>query len=300
MGHDHAHHHHDHTQGAGTRALTLTLGLTLAFLLAEVVGAWWFSSLALLSDAAHMFTDAAALAIALAASRIGQMEPDEKRTFGYRRFEVLAAAFNAALLLIAALWIFYEAIRRFMNPADVQPLGMIAIAVAGLIANVVGMRILMGHREKSLNIQGAYLEVWADAIGSVGVIIGAVLIWLTGYAWIDPIVAVAIALWVLPRSWRLLSDATHILMQGVPQGVDLAEIRRKLSGMSGASDVHDLHVWSVAGDDISLTAHVVLDDGAEHEAVRSTVLAALADQFDIHHVTLQTEETGCHADVAHA
>ena len=291
--HDHSGHHHDHSHGAGTRALAAALCLTVAFLVVEVIGAWWFGSLALLSDAAHMFTDSAALAIALSAARIGQRAPDERRTYGYRRFEVLAAAFNASLLVIAAAWILFEAARRFINPAEVQPLGMIAIAVAGLIANLIGMKILTAHQHDSLNMKGAYLELWADALGSVGVILGALVIWGTGWVWVDPVVAVAIALWVVPRAWSLLSHSTHILMQGVPRGVDLAEIRARIGGVAGVGDVHDLHVWSVAGDDISLTAHVVIADGAEHEGVRAEVLAMLARTFHIDHATLQTEAVSC-------
>ncbi|MEO6300459.1 MAG: cation diffusion facilitator family transporter [Paracoccaceae bacterium] len=295
--HDHAHHRHghahDHTAGAAPRALALALALTAGFLLVEILGAWFFVSLALLSDAAHMFTDCAALAIALAAAHIGQFAADERRTFGYRRFEVLAAAFNATLLVLAATWILYESVRRLITPTAVEPLGMLLVAVAGLVVNLIGMRVLSGQQGASLNMKGAYLEVWADALGSVGVIAGAVLIWLTGYSWIDPIVAVAIALWVLPRTWNLLSNATHILMQGVPPGIDLTAIRARIAGIAGVADVHDLHVWSVAGDDISLTAHVVLASGAAHDVVRTATLAALEGQFGIHHVTLQTEDIPC-------
>ncbi len=292
-GHDHSHKGHDHTAGAGTRALALALCLTIGFLVVEVIGAWWFNSLALLSDAAHMFTDSAALAIALAASRIGEFAPDVRRTYGYRRFEVLAAAFNAVLLVLAAAWIFYEAIRRFMEPVEAQPLGMFVIATLGLVVNLIGMRILTGHKADSLNMKGAYLELWADAIGSVGVIVGAALIWATGYVWLDPIVAVVIALWVLPRSWALLADATHILMQGVPRGLDMDAIRAKMLGVAGVGAVHDLHVWSVAGDDVSLTVHVVLDEGANHDAVRMSVAAALEKGFGIEHITVQTEQVAC-------
>jgi cobalt-zinc-cadmium efflux system protein len=294
MGHDdHDHAGHDHTAGAGVRALTLALALTLSFLGVEIIGAWWFDSLALLSDAAHMFTDCAALAIALAAARISEMAPDSRRTYGYRRFEVLAAAFNAVLLVIAAGWIFYEATQRFLSPAQVQPLGMFVIAALGLVVNLIGMRILTGHQARSLNMKGAYLELWADALGSVGVIVGAGLIWMTGYAWIDPVVAVGIALWVLPRTWGLLADATHILMQGVPRGTDLVAIRARIIAVAGVADMHDLHIWSVAGDDVSLTAHVVLQAGASHEAVRLLAVKALQTDFGIQHVTLQTEDVSC-------
>jgi cobalt-zinc-cadmium efflux system protein len=142
-------------------------------------------------------------------------------------------------------------------------------------------------------MKGAYLELWADALGSIGVIIGGGLIWATGWTWIDPLVAVAIALWVLPRTWGLLRTATHILMQGVPSGINLAEIRGKLAAVEGVGSVHDLHIWSVAGDDISLTAHIVLAPGFGHEEVRAAVVQALGAQFDGKHITLQTEELDC-------
>ncbi|MEO8243424.1 MAG: cation diffusion facilitator family transporter [bacterium] len=298
--HDHDHGGHDHAKGASSRALAITLALTIGFLLAEVIGSWLFSSLALLSDAAHMFTDAAALAIAMTASRIATLAPDAKRTYGYRRFEVLAAAFNASLLVFAAGWILFESLRRLFSPVEVTPLGMFAIAAAGLVVNLIGMRVLSAGRDESLNMKGAYLEVWADAVGSIGVIAGAALIWLTSWTWIDPVIAVAIALWVLPRSWSLLSDSTHILMQGVPRGTDLSAIRNQLAGLDGVSGVHDLHCWSVSGDDVSLTAHLVLAPGAAHDALRGTAVRMLEQEFDIHHVTLQTEDQPCEAEVTHA
>lgn len=301
-GHDHAGHGHvghghaghDHSAGANTRALALTLGLTLAFLLAEVLGGWWFSSLALLSDAAHMFTDSAALAIALAAARLGAMAADDKRSYGYRRFEVLAAAVNASLLLVAAGWIVFESVRRLIHPESVAPLGMLVIAVAGLVVNLIGMKILASGRDESLNMKGAYLEVWADAIGSVGVIAGALLIWATGWLWVDPLVAVGIAIWVLPRGWGLLREASHILMQGVPRGTDLGRIRAALAGIEGVAGVHELHCWSVSGDDISLTAHLVLA-GQGHEDVRARAAEVLAEDFGIQHITLQIEDEACAA-----
>ncbi len=300
--HDHAHAHasghasghgHDHAAGANSRALALALALTLAFLAAEVAGAIAFSSLALLSDAAHMFTDGAALAVALVAARIATLAPDDRRSYGYRRFEVLAAAFNASLLLLAAAWITLEALRRLINPAEVAALGMFVVAVAGLVVNLIGLRILSAGRASTLNMKGAYLELWADAVGSVGVMLGAGLIWATGWPWIDPLVAIAIALWVLPRSWSLLSEAVQILMQGVPRGVDLAAIRARLGALEGVGGVHDLHVWSVAGDDVSLTAHVVLTQGTGHDDLRARAAAALAEAFGIHHITLQTEDQAC-------
>lgn len=284
---------HSHGAGASSKRLALALGLTSTFLVAELVGAFVFDSLALLSDAAHMFTDSAALAIALAAVKIGQRPPDDQRTFGYRRFEILAAAFNAILLFAVAGYVTIEGIGRFFDPRPVESLGMLAVASLGLIVNLIAMRILAGGKESSLNIKGAYLEVWADMLGSLGVIGAAVAIYLTGYNWIDPVVAIAIGLWVLPRTWVLLRDTTHILLQGVPRGFDLKAIRAAMEEVAGVDGVHDLHLWSVAGDDASLTAHVALAGGADAETVRHAVIDMLGSRFHISHATIQTETIAC-------
>ena len=298
-GHDHgeAGHAHNHGAGANARSLSIALGLTATFLVAELVGAWLFNSLALLSDAAHMFTDAAALAIALAAIRIGQRPADKRRTYGYRRFEILAAAFNAVLLFLVGGFVLYEGVQRFFAPPEVQSLGMLLVASAGLLVNLFAMRILAGGKDDSLNVKGAYLEVWADMLGSVGVIGAALLIWGTGWNWVDPVVAIAIGLWVLPRTWILLRDTTHILLQGVPRGIDLDALRAAMRAQPGVADVHDLHIWSVAGDDASLTAHVVVSDGGDVDVVRVALATMLEARFEIHHATIQPETAPC-ADAA--
>ena len=293
---DGSHAGHDHTAGANSRSLTIALALTGTFLVAELVGAWLFNSLALLSDAAHMFTDAAALAIALAAIRIGRRPADNKRTYGYRRFEILAAAFNALLLFAVAAYVLYEGIQRFVTPQEVQSLGMLAVAAVGLVINLIAMRVLAGGKDESLNVKGAYLEVWADMLGSLGVIGAAVLIYFTGWSWVDPVVAIAIGLWVLPRTWILLRDTTNILLQGVPRGVDLAAVRTAIADTSGVAEVHDLHLWSIAGDDLSLTAHVVLADEAAADPIRLAVSEMLHAQFDISHATLQMESSSERCD----
>lgn len=293
-GHDDGGHAgHNHGAGASTKRLAIALSLTSVFLVAELVGAFVFDSLALLSDAAHMFTDSAALAIALAAVKIGQRPPDDLRTFGYRRFEILAAAFNALLLFAVAGYVLYEGVSRFFDPKPVESIGMLAVATLGLIVNLISMRVLAGGKDDSLNVKGAYLEVWADMLGSLGVIAAAIAIYLTGYNWIDPIVAIGIGLWVLPRTWALLSDTTHILLQGVPRGFDLKAIRAAMGEVEGVAGVHDLHLWSVAGDDASLTAHVALADGSDAETTRRAVTALLEARYQIHHATIQTESEPC-------
>lgn len=284
---------HNHGAGASTRRLAIAWTLTTAFLVAELVGAFVFDSLALLSDAAHMFTDSAALAIALAAVRIGQRPPDDQRTFGYRRFEILAAAFNAILLFAVAGYVLFEGVMRFFDPRPVESVGMLIVASFGLIVNLISMRILAGGKADSLNVKGAYLEVWADMLGSLGVIGAAVAIYLTKLDWIDPMVAIAIGLWVLPRTWTLLSDTAHILLQGVPRGFDLKAIRAAMGAVEGVAGVHDLHLWSVAGDDASLTAHVAVVEVDRAEATRQAVVEMLEAHFGIHHATIQTELKPC-------
>jgi len=289
--HDHAAggHAHDHTAGADARMLGWALALTTTYLVAEIVGAFVFNSLALLSDAAHMLTDVAALVIALLAIRFGQKPADDKRTFGYKRFEILAAAFNALLLFEVAIYVLIEAVQRLREPESVQSTGMVIVAAIGLAVNLISMKLLMSGRDASMNVKGAYLEVWADMIGSVGVIAGALAIRFTGWTWVDPIVAVGIGLWVLPRTWVLLRDTANVLLEGVPGGIKLPELRASIAGLPGVAGVHDLHVWSMASDDINCTAHVTLANAADSDAVRKTVQDTLDSRFGIEHCTIQTE-----------
>ncbi|MBA2964675.1 MULTISPECIES: cation diffusion facilitator family transporter [Ramlibacter] len=297
--HDHgeaheAGHGHDHTAGANERSLKIALGLTSSFLLVEFVGGIVTQSLALLSDAAHMFTDVAALVIALVAIRMGQRAADSRRTFGYARFEILAAAFNAMLLFGAAVFIVYEAYLRLKAPPDIQPTGMLVIAVVGLIVNILAMKVLMGGKDESLNVKGAYLEVWSDMLGSLGVIAGAVIIQFTGYAWVDSLVAVLIGLWVVPRTWSLLKSSVNILLEGVPEEIDLGEVRSALSGIRGVRSFHDLHIWALSSGKVSLTVHLVNDPDVDAERdILPVVREALEQRFGITHVTVQCELIPC-------
>ena len=292
---------HDHgASQANGRRLAIALALTSTFLIAEVVAGIAFNSLALLSDAAHMFTDAAALAIALAAIRVGQKKATEEFTFGYRRFEILAAAFNAILLFGVAIYVLVEGVKRIVNPEPVGSVGMFIVAVLGLVINLVSMRLLSSHKDKSLNVKGAYLEVWADMLGSLGVIVGAVVIKFTGWRFVDPIVAIGIGLWVLPRTWILLKDTSRILLEGAPPGMALAGVRKAITEMLGVASVHELHLWTTGADQAVCTVHVVLADGAVGEDVRKAIAARLETDFDLHHVTMQTEVVECAEEDRHA
>lgn len=290
MGHDH---HHARTDNSA--ALKKALMLTGGFLLVEVAGGILTGSLALISDAAHMATDTAGLAIALAAVSIGKRAPDSRRSFGYQRFEILAAAFNALILFAVAGYILYEGYKRIVEPTEIKSTAMLAIAAVGLIVNFISMRILSTGKDANLNIKGAYLEVWSDLLGSLGVIVAAIVISVTGWTWIDPIVAIGIGLWVLPRTWTLLKETTNVLLEGVPEGLDLDKIASAIASVPGVANIHDLHVWAVTNEIASLSAHVVLTNGFEGDTVRKAAQEMLEDKFQISHVTLQTEREDCRA-----
>ena len=286
---------HDHAgEIRHERPLWWALGLTSAFLVAEVIGGLLTNSLALLSDAAHMMTDVIALAISLVAVRLSRKPPDAKRTYGYARMEAIGAMINGGLLFVVAGYILWEAVGRFRQPPGVATGGMLAIASLGLVINLVCMRLLKAGSGESLNVKGAYLEVWSDMLGSVGVLIGALIIRFTGWTIVDPIIAVLIGLWVLPRTWTLLREAGQVLMQGVPLGMELDGVRAMMLSHPKVGAVHDLHVWALGSKEPVLTAHVVLDDETSNpEEVRMSLVAALEERFQIRHATLQVEQTAC-------
>jgi cobalt-zinc-cadmium efflux system protein len=267
-------------------ALTLTGG----FLLVELVAAWMTQSLALLSDAAHMFTDVVALAIALAAIQIGRRPADAKRTFGYYRFEILAAAGNAIMLFAVAIYIGWEAWQRFKTPAEVESVPMMIVAAIGLAINLVAMRLLRAGSEESLNVKGAYLEVLSDMLGSAGVIAGGAIIWATSWWWVDTVVAIGIALWVIPRTWTLLREAMNVLLEGVPTGIELSRVEALLLGFDGVQTVHALHVWSVSSGRHVMSAHLVVESRLLHDpGLLAKINEALEHQFGLTHTTVQLE-----------
>ncbi|MBP2160470.1 MULTISPECIES: cation diffusion facilitator family transporter [Asticcacaulis] len=273
---------------ANEKRLLLAIGLTGTYLVAEVIGGIAFNSLALLSDAAHMLTDVMALIIAYVAIQIGKKAADAKRTYGYRRFEVVAAVFNAIVLFLVAIYILYEAWQRFSEPPEVQTTGMLIVAVIGLVVNLVSMKVLQGGSDESLNMKGAYLEVLADMLGSAGVIVAAILIYITKIPQVDPILAVLIGLWVLPRTWNLLSESMHVLLEGVPAGIDMHKVQSDLESIRGVQGVHDLHVWSVTTGQNSLTAHLVVATIDLNERI-VTEAQAVAGKHGVAHATFQIE-----------
>jgi cobalt-zinc-cadmium efflux system protein len=293
MGEGHGHSHVPKGKGAEEK-LRIALLLTGGYMIAEAAGGFLTGSLALLSDAAHMLSDVAALAVALAAIQIGKRPADEKRTFGYYRFEILAAAVNAIMLFLIGAFILFEAYERFFRPQEVASGWMLGIAAVGFAANLVSVRMLQGSQEESLNVKGAYLEVYSDLLGSIGVIVAALLIRLTGQPRIDPILAVLIGLWVLPRAWTLLNESVNILLEGAPEGIRLAEINDALRAIPGVREVHDLHVWAITSGRNSLTAHLVVEPGAQGEGESLRAASEMLEhRFGISHSTIQVERVSC-------
>ncbi|MFM7085019.1 MAG: cation diffusion facilitator family transporter [Hyphomicrobium sp.] len=273
--------------------LTASFILTGLFLIVEMVAGIWTNSLALLSDAAHILTDTAGLAIALLGVKIGEWPADNRRTFGYKRLEILAAAFNAILLLMIGAYIFFEGYQRFFHPEEIKTFPMLLVALLGFWVNLFCLYLLQEGKDKSLNVKGAYLEVWSDLIASIGVLVAALLIGLTGWLFLDSFVAFGIGLWVLPRSWKLFKETMNVLLEGVPEGLDPDLIAKELKSISGVESLHDLHIWAITSGIPSLSAHLVVTANTDPEGVRKQAAQKLAEKFQIEHVTLQTEQKDC-------
>jgi cobalt-zinc-cadmium efflux system protein len=288
---------HDHDHGAALRAgarhrrpLAWAFGLIVGFLVIQVVAGLVTDSLALISDAGHMATDALGLGMALAAIHAAShARMDGTRTFGLYRLEILAALANAVLLFGVAGYVLYEAFARLGDPPHIEPLPVFVVGVVGLGVNVVAFLLLRAGAAESLNVQGAYLEVVSDALGSIGVIVGAIVIGLTDWGWVDPVVAAAIGVFILPRAWRLGREALRVLVQAAPPGVDLAGVRADLAGIPGVVDVHDLHVWTLTSDMEVASAHVMVSAGTDTHAVLDQARHLLVDRHRLHHATLQVE-----------
>jgi cobalt-zinc-cadmium efflux system protein len=293
MGHDHRHPH------ASRRRLAFVLGLTCVYLAVEVVAGVLTDSLALIADAGHMMTDVAGLVLALAAMKFAERRPSPRRTFGYHRVEILAALTNALVLAGVAGYILTEAWQRFREPAQVASVTVLWVAAVGLVVNLAGAFLLRHGSQSSLNLRGAYNEVVADALSSVGVIVGAAVMRATGWLWVDPLVAVAIALFVVPRTWSLLREAIHILLEGAPREVDLEALRAAMEAVPGVKAVHDLHVWTLTSGVHALSAHAILREGAAHGTVLVALHTRVTGGFSIQHVTVQLEERCC-GDHMHA
>lgn len=275
--------------GKHARRLGWALGLTLSYMGAEVVGGLLTGSLALLADAAHMLTDAAGLGLALLAIRFAARPATPQKTYGYLRAEILAALANAVVLLAVTGFILYEAYQRFINPPAIASTPMLVIASIGLVVNLISMRILAAGSSESLNVRGAYFEVLSDMLGSLGVIIAALIIMWTGWRQVDPLIGAGIGLFIIPRTWRLLNEAIHILLEGVPVDVDLTKVATLLLSIDQVQAVHDLHVWTITSGINALSVHLRVPSGGDQASVLRAAQAGLKTEFRIEHVTIQIE-----------
>ena len=278
--------------------LRWALALTGTYMIAEVVGALVTGSLALLADAAHMLTDVGGLALALLAIRFAAREATPQLTYGYLRTEVLSALTNAVVLLLLTVYILYEAYQRFLAPPEILSGPMLIVAAIGLVVNLISMRLLAGGSAESLNVKGAYLEVLGDMLGSVGVIVAALIIMWTGWRLADPIMGAGIGLFIVPRTWTLLKQVTHILMEGTPPNIDLALLERKLMDIPGVTAVQDLHVWTVTSGFDAMSRHLVVADISKARDALQNARRVMKDNFGIDHVTIQVEDDVLRAEEA--
>jgi cobalt-zinc-cadmium efflux system protein len=284
-----AHAHRETAAGRSRGTLIGALVITGSFLVVEAIGAMWTGSLALAADAGHMLTDVGGLALALFAVWIAARPPTPEKTYGYYRVEILAATVNALLLLAVAGLILVEAYQRLRAPREVQGGPMLAIAVAGLAANLAAAWLLRQDARASLNVRAAYLEVLGDALSSVGVIVAALVVMRTGLTIVDPVVSALIALFIIPRTWRLLKQAVNVLLEGTPSHLDLKEIEGAMTHVPGVRRVHDLHVWTLTSGREAMSAHVVVDDVRESERLLEALHAVLHARFGIDHTTIQLD-----------
>ncbi|NNN32929.1 cation transporter [Streptomyces sp. S3(2020)] len=303
-GHDHGHaHSHAPAGGTATAAyrgrLRVALSITLTVMVVEIVGGVMADSLALVADAAHMATDALGLGMALMAIHFAGLPPSGKRTFGYARAEILAALANCLLLLGVGGYVLYEAIQRFITPAGTEGGLTIVFGAIGLVANMISLSLLVRGQAESLNVRGAFLEVAADALGSLAVIVSAVVILATGWQAADPIASLVIGLMIVPRTWKLLRETLDVLLEAAPKNVDMDDVRAHILALDGVEDVHDLHAWTITSGMPVLSAHVVVRSDVlsaiGHEKMLHELQGCLGDHFDVEHCTFQLEPVG-HAE----
>lgn len=275
--------------------LLFSLALTGLIFIAEFTGGLWTGSLALLSDAAHVFMDVFALGLSYLAMRAAVLPPNDRHTYGYHRMQVLAALANGATLLLISFEILKEAIQRFQNPTPVVAGPMLVIAVFGLAVNIIVALTLSRHDHQDLNIRSAFLHVLGDALASVGVIGAGIAIYFTGLFWIDPLVSILIGLLILVSSGRLLKETIHILAEGIPEGMKASGVAAAIKAVPGVAEVHDLHVWTISPGFIALSAHVLLDDQtlSQSDGIMEEIKRSLSSQFGIEHTTIQFECAHC-------
>jgi len=284
----------DHEQSL-RRRLWLAVGLTALIFLAELIGGWWTGSLALLSDAFHVLTDALSLVLTLAAVHLAMRPPSDRHTFGLHRLEIFAATFNAGSLLVICVWLAWEAVQRLLHPITIRTKEMLLIAFVGLVANAIVIGLLHGYMRHSLNVRSAVLHVIGDTASSVGVVVAGAVMAITNWFWVDPVLSLAIIVVIAQHALRVAWEAAHILMEGVPYGVDTQSVRDALTALPHVRQVHDLHIWSLCSSCRCLSAHLVVDAKGlqDPSAVLQSAQEVLRHQFHIHHATLQLEAEEC-------
>ncbi len=288
---------HRSDRNRGQRRLAIVLALVLGFAVIEAVGGVWTGSLALLSDALHMISDSAALALSLLAGFLAARPAQKRRTFGNSRVEILAALANGVALAVVALFISVNAIERYLEPRDVAGAGLLAIASGGLVVNLVALYLLEGARHASINLRGAFLHVVSDTLASVGVCFAGIGIWTLGWLWLDPAVSLVVSALVLGSAWTLIRDALDILMETVPAHLDPEQIRSALLEIDGVRALHCLHVWTIGSGEVSLSSHLVVEAGSDAEVLLERVRRRLAERFSIVHTTIQIEPAGPEPEV---
>ncbi|AHN28702.1 Cobalt-zinc-cadmium resistance protein CzcD [Snodgrassella alvi wkB2] len=295
--HDEAHHHHHHhhlgAHSADKKVLSISLLIIGAYMVVEIIGGWLTNSLALLSDAGHMFSDALALALSLIAFHLSERPVNGRQTFGYKRFEIIAAAVNGLALMVIAVMIVYEAIGRFVNPPDIATRGMLVISTIGLLVNIIIAWYMhsSSETEHNVNMRGAFLHVLGDLLGSVGAIAAAVLMMLFGWRWADPVASIVVACLIAYSGIGILKTTLRILMEGTPDAIELEQLGRVIQDMPGIKAVHDLHAWTITSNMNALSCHIVVDGTLTITEAEKLVneLAEVLLRHDIHHVTVQTE-----------
>ena len=293
----HSHHHSHSTETSGTR-LFITILLNFTITIVEIIGGIISGSLSLISDAMHNFSDGIAIIISYIAIRLNKKPKDYHFTFGYKRAEILAAVFNASILIGISLYLFFEAYNRFVSPEQIEGGTMIIVASIGLVANVVGTLLLKAGAKDNMNIRSAYLHLFSDAVSSIGVIIGGVFIYYYNIIWIDPLITVLISLYIIKESWEIVKEAIHILMMGAPEEISIKNIEEVLNDISGVDSIHHVHFWQVNEKDIHFEAHVKVNDMlvSKTEILIAEIEKVLLQKFNIGHVTLQFECDRCEVD----
>lgn len=294
--HDHAHTEHQHKVSVtedSRKRVAWVLVITGGYMLVQIAGALYSGSLALLADAGHMLSDTVALLLSLIAFYIANKPADSARSFGYGRFQILAAFVNGLSLFLIAIWISINAYQRLSHPSEILAGPMLIVAIVGLFVNVIGFFILQRGNQDNMNLRGALLHVLGDLLGSVAAIVAAIIIMLTGWMAIDPILAVVVALLILRSAWQLVKTSAHILLEGTPQGVELEVIRSAVMTLDDVIDVHDLHVWAITTEEQMASLHVQITQGADNDKVLNAVQSVFKTQFAINHCTVQIEQARC-------